>query len=77
MPTLTVRNLDEALVARLRERAVEHGRSLEGEVRAVLAAYVDRPTAAEMRARAEWIAAQTDPELQTDSVELLREIRSR
>lgn len=38
MATLTVRGLDDALRARLRVRAAEHGRSMEAEVRAILRA---------------------------------------
>lgn len=36
MATLTVRNLDEGLVRRLRIRAAEHGRSAEAEHREIL-----------------------------------------
>jgi plasmid stability protein len=36
MSTLTVRNLDDGLKARLRVRAAENGRSMESEVRAIL-----------------------------------------
>ena len=36
MATLTVRDLDAALKARLRVRAAEHGRSMEAEARAIL-----------------------------------------
>ncbi|MDT7953313.1 MAG: plasmid stabilization protein [Acetobacteraceae bacterium] len=36
MATLTVRNLDEALVRALRIRAAEHGRSAEAEHREIL-----------------------------------------
>lgn len=36
MSTLTVRNLDEAVKARLRVRAAENGRSMEAEARAIL-----------------------------------------
>lgn len=36
MATLTVRNLDDALVRRLRVRAAEHGRSAEAEHREIL-----------------------------------------
>jgi len=36
MATLTVRNLDETLVRRLRIRAAEHGRSAEAEHREIL-----------------------------------------
>lgn len=38
MATLTVRNLDEDLVKRLRVRAAEHGRSAEAEHREILRA---------------------------------------
>lgn len=38
MATLTVRNLDEELVKRLRIRAAEHGRSAEAEHREILKA---------------------------------------
>lgn len=38
MATLTVRDLDDALKARLRVRAAENGRSMEAEVRAILQA---------------------------------------
>lgn len=36
MSTLTVRNLDDDLKARLRVRAAEHGRSMEAEAREIL-----------------------------------------
>lgn len=36
MSTLTVRNLDDELKARLRVRAAENGRSMEAEARAIL-----------------------------------------
>jgi plasmid stability protein len=36
MATLTVRNLDDGLKARLRVRAAENGRSMEAEARAIL-----------------------------------------
>jgi len=36
MASITIRNLDEALKARLRVRAAKHGRSMEEEARDVL-----------------------------------------
>jgi antitoxin FitA len=42
MPTLTVRNLDEDLVRRLRTRAAAHGRSVEAEHREILRAALFR-----------------------------------
>lgn len=47
MATLTVRNLDDDVVKRLRIRAAEHGRSAEAEHREILrAALLDRERAA-------------------------------
>ena len=36
MPQLIVRNLDEEIVTRLRQRAAQHGRSTEAEHREIL-----------------------------------------
>lgn len=36
MSTMTIRNLDEALKAKLRVRAAQHGKSMEEEVRDIL-----------------------------------------
>ena len=44
MPTLTIRGLDEETHARLRVRAAQHGRSMEAEVRAILAERLASPT---------------------------------
>jgi plasmid stability protein len=51
MSMLTVRDLDPEVKARLRERAARHGRSMEAEVRLILAAAVateERPSLAEV-----------------------------
>jgi plasmid stability protein len=37
MASMTIRNLDESLKRRLRRRAAEHNRSMEEEVRVILA----------------------------------------
>lgn len=37
MPTITIRNLEEQVKQRLRIMAAEHGRSMEAEVRDILA----------------------------------------
>ncbi len=41
MATLTIRNLDPSLKARLRVRAAQNGRSMEAEVRAILGEAVE------------------------------------
>ena len=42
MPSITLRNLDAGLKARLRVRAAEHGRSMEEEARDILRAALSR-----------------------------------
>lgn len=44
MATLTIRDLDEAVKARLRVRAAHNGRSMEAEARAILADALIEPT---------------------------------
>lgn len=44
MATLTIRDLDDELRARLRLRAAGHGRSMEAEVRASLSETLARPS---------------------------------
>ncbi len=43
MSVLTVRNLDDETRARLKAQAHQHGRSMEGEVRAIITAAVAAP----------------------------------
>jgi plasmid stability protein len=45
MAQLTVRNLDQELVVRLKMRAAEHNRSAEAEHRAILEAALRKPSA--------------------------------
>lgn len=47
MATLTIRDFDDELKARLRVRAAENGRSMEAEVRAILAEVLVRPKSTE------------------------------
>ena len=43
MATLTIRNLDDSVKQRLRERAAKHGRSMEEEARLLLGEGVGHP----------------------------------
>jgi plasmid stability protein len=45
-PALSIRNLDDRVKERLRVRAARHGRSMEAEVRAILAEAVAVPSEA-------------------------------
>ena len=78
MVTITIRNLDEAVIEKLKAHAAEHGRSLEAELRAVLAREAERATRAELQATPDRIArAGTRPVAQSDSTDLVREDRER
>ena len=77
MANLTIRNLDDAIVEKLKAKAKDNGRSLEAELRVLLTEVAERPSAEELRARAKRIAAMTPDVPQTDSVKLLREDRDR
>jgi plasmid stability protein len=47
LATLTIRDFDDVLKAQLRVRAAENGRSMEAEVRAILADVLTRPVSTE------------------------------
>lgn len=44
MAAISIRNLDDEVKHRLRIRAARHGRSMESEIRAILAEAVSEPT---------------------------------
>ena len=78
MVTITIRHFDEAVIERLKAHAAEHGRSLEAELRAVLAREAEGATRAELQATAARIArAGTCPVAQSDNTDLVREDRDR
>ena len=78
MANVTVRNIDDDVIASLKAQAKAHHRSLEGEIRHLLAAHVSRRTRmAGFRDRTAHLSAQTEDRPQTDSVILLREDRDR
>ena len=77
MANVTIRNLDDEVVARLKARAKANNRSLEAELRDILTRSTESMTRRELRALAERIAAKTRDRPQTDSVVLLREDRDR
>ena len=77
MANLTIRNIENETVDALKQRARTHRRSLEGEVRQILADAVRPAASVDLRLLAERIAAMTPDVPQTDSTELLREARRR
>jgi plasmid stability protein len=72
MGTLTIRKLDDEIIGRLKERARRRGRSLESELRDLLAQSSRQPLILDPLAEADRIAAMTPRDVpQTDSVVLL------
>ena len=77
MATITVRNLDDTILAQLKRRAEANGRSLEAEVRQILA-QASKPTLAESRERlARFRRQHFGDRVLSDSSPLLREDRDR
>lgn len=81
MPEVLVRNLDEAVVERLKDRARGNGRSLQAELKLILeqaaATKLSRPTRAEYRILADRVRATLGDHPQSDSAALLAEDRAR
>jgi plasmid stability protein len=74
MGTIDVRNLDDDVIARLKERARDNHRSLEAEVRALLTEVSGRPSKKKFIELANPISAMTPKGVeQTDSALLIRE----
>lgn len=79
MATVTIRNLDEDVVEALKAQAKANNRSLEAELRRILAqAAASRKSRMDFLAEADRIAAMTPKDVpQTDSTLLIREDRDR
>lgn len=77
MANVTIRNLDAAVLERLKARAKANHRSLEAELRWLLTAAVMPAARQALLADAERIAALTPDRPQTDSAKLLRKDRRR
>ena len=75
MANLTIRNLDDAVVERLKTRAKANNRSLEAEVHTILELTVGTAARKAFIQEARRIAAMTPKVPQTDSTLLIREDR--
>ncbi len=75
MANLTIRNLDDKVVERLKTRAKANNRSLEAEVRDLLERNVGPMNREEFINMARRIRAMTPDVPQTDSTALIREDR--
>ncbi len=76
MAVLTVRNLDDEVVKRLRIRAAEHGRSAEAEHRELLRAALMEDDRAEVAARLAAFRKRVAGRGGPSSAELLEETRN-
>lgn len=61
MASMTIRNIDEQLKARLRVQAASHGRSMEDEARDILRAALSTDTASGSRSLAASIRSRIQP----------------
>ena len=78
MANVTVRNIDDEVITSLKAQAKANHRSLEGEIRHVLAQQALRWTRLEeFRERTAELHSLTEGLPQTDSVALIREDRDR
>jgi plasmid stability protein len=77
MPHLLVRDLDARTMARLKKRAEEHQRSLQGEVRAILQAAATKMTRKEFVAATERWQLLFKGRRFSDSAALIRRDRNR
>jgi plasmid stability protein len=75
--TLTIRNVEDDVVAALKAQAKRNNRSLEAEVRVLFRDAVNRGSRTSLRELADQIAALTPKIPQTDSTEMIREDRAR
>jgi len=76
MGQVAIRNLDDGVLHRLRQRARRNHRSLEGELRQILTA-ATLPSRSELTARAEALAQALEGRWTGDSTALIREERER
>ena len=78
MANVTVRDIDEQVIASLKAQAKANHRSLEDQIRHVLARQALRSARLEeFRERTERLQSLTEGSPQTDSVALIREDRDR
>ena len=76
MATITVRNLDDKIVDRLKQIAARNKRSLEAEVRDLLERSVEPMSRDKLLRLARRIRAMTPDVSQSDGTELIREDRN-
>lgn len=76
MAQILVRDLDTGIVERLKTRAKQHGRSLQGEVKVILVEAIDLSLRGADTVSARW-QTRLGGRTFSDSADLIREDRSR
>ncbi len=77
MAQLLVRGLEPGTIDRLKERAKQHNRSLQGEVKRILEEAAHQMTMEEFKTRARTIRKSFGDRTLSDSTGLIREDRDR
>jgi plasmid stability protein len=77
MAQILIRDLDPEVVERLKAQAKEHGRSLESEVRQILAVAVEQMAWKDAWAKLDECRKRFAGQTFSDSTELIREDRDR
>lgn len=77
MQSLLIRDLDEQLMKRLKARARSRGRSLQGEIHAILEAAAARSLAETRSLSARWLIRLSGRRQTSDSAALIRADRQR
>jgi len=77
MAQLLVRDIDPQTINRLKLRAKQHNRSLQGEAKLILEEAAQKMTMEEFKARAKRIRESFKGRRFSDSVKLIREDRDR
>lgn len=75
MATLTIRNVDDKLVTKMKRQAKKNHRSLEAEARFLLEKAMRSEAQVDFWQLADQIAALTPKGRQTDSTEIIRKMR--
>ena len=76
MASVSVRNLDDELLARLKRRAARHGRSTEAEIREIIRQALSGETEADFEKLAAELRALTAGRKHTPAEKLIRESRN-
>jgi plasmid stability protein len=76
MPSILIRDLSKDTIKQLKRRAIANGRSLQAEAKEIIERSARQKTFEQLRREADMLAKTSGPQ-KTNSVDLIREDRSR